>query len=136
MNNRVFNKSGMRERRKLLRNNSTSAEDILWGEIRRKQILNTKFRRQVSIGNYVIDFFTFEFNLAIEIDGKNHQKIEQKSFDAERQKIMEENNIVFLRFTNEQVKKNLKIVLMEIARKIQELRNIKATPFFSPCQGE
>ena len=126
----------MRERRKLLRNNSTLAEDILWEKIRKKQILNTRFRRQVSIGSYVIDFFTFELNLAIEIDGKNHQKREQKEYDSERQKIIEENNIVLLRFANEQVKKNLKIVLMEIARKIEELRNAKATPFFSPCQGE
>ena len=133
MDKRIFNNYRLRQRRKLLRNTSTLAEDILWEKIRRKQILNTKFRRQVSIGNYVSDFFNFELKLAIEVDGKNHDKKEQKEYDEQRQKVLEENNIVFLRFRNNEVLKELDAVLKKIEEKIRELRNnLNATPFGSP----
>lgn len=86
MNDRLFNKYSLREHRKILRNNSTLPENILWEKLRRRQISNTKFRRQVSIGSFIVDFFTFELNLAIEVEGENHQKREQKNYDFEREK--------------------------------------------------
>jgi very-short-patch-repair endonuclease len=98
MNDRIFNNFKLRQRRSFLRNSSTLPEDILWKKIRRKQILNTRFRRQVSIGNYITDFFNFELKLVVEVDGKNHDKKEQKEYDAIRPKIIEENDVVFLRF--------------------------------------
>jgi very-short-patch-repair endonuclease len=116
-----------------LRNNSTIPENILWEKLRRRQILNTKFRRQVSIGIYIVDFFAFDLNLAIEVEGVNHQKSEQKNYDLEREKIIKARGVVFLKFTNSQVKENLQTVLLEIRRKIEEMRKItQLPPFYSP----
>ena len=48
------------------------AELILWSKIKNKTINGAKFRRQHSIGNYILDFYCPEHLLAIEIDGDSH----------------------------------------------------------------
>ena len=69
---RVFNKTAERERRRLLRKNSPEAELVIWSRLKAKQLLGHKFRRQYSVGAYVIDFYCPGLKLAIEIDGDSH----------------------------------------------------------------
>ena len=95
----------MRPLRKLFRENMTEAETYLWSLIRRKQ-LGFKFRRQVSIGYFIVDFYCKELSLAIELDGKIHLKKEIQVRDKIRQEIIESDLVTFLRFTNEQVLKD------------------------------
>lgn len=106
----------------MLRNNITDAEKILWNRIKGRQIQNTKFRRQVSIGNYIVDFFTFEIKLAIEVDGKDHKLRNKKINDEYRQQGIEINDINFIRFKNEEIEKNIEDVLNRIKNKIIELK--------------
>lgn len=70
--NHEYNNPKMLSKRKELRNNSTSAESVLWNMLKRKQILGMKFRRQHSIGPYILDFYCPFIHLCIELDGHDH----------------------------------------------------------------
>ena len=111
------------ENRKRLRNNMTEAEVILWSQLKNRQ-LGTKFRRQHGIGYYILDFYCSEYKLAIEIDGGIHQTPEQASIDIGRQKTLEVTGLKFLRFTNTQIKTELKNVLAVIKQAISVEYNI------------
>ncbi len=54
---------------KNLRANQTDAERLLWKHLRSKQLKDTKFRRQQPIGEYIVDFVSFEKKLIVELDG-------------------------------------------------------------------
>jgi very-short-patch-repair endonuclease len=70
----LYNKDSEREKRRLLRQNITTAEKILGDKIRDRQIENCKFCRQYSVDRFVINFYSSELKLAIEIDGESHFK--------------------------------------------------------------
>jgi very-short-patch-repair endonuclease len=54
----------------------------LWQQLRNKQFNNLDFDRQKIIGNYIVDFFTSNKNVVIEVDGDSHDfKVE---YDAKR----------------------------------------------------
>jgi very-short-patch-repair endonuclease len=59
----------MNEKRKILRNQSTEEERILWSVLKNKKFNNLKFRRQHSFHFYILDFYCPEKRLAIELDG-------------------------------------------------------------------
>ena len=95
-----------------LRKNSTLSEVLLWNYLKGKQMLDYDFDRQKPIDNYIVDFFCNELMLAIEIDGDTHNyKIDKDEF---RQKKLEGLGVRFLRFTDEDVKKNIEGVVMAI----------------------
>jgi len=100
----------------------TKAEAIVWQKLRCKQIENCKFRNQYSVDRFVLDFYSPEIKLAIEIDGESHFQEGVAQYDEERQVFIESAGIQFLRFTNQDVYENLNGVLETIAYKIQELR--------------
>ncbi|HFQ80869.1 MAG TPA: DUF559 domain-containing protein [Desulfobacterales bacterium] len=56
-------------RAKLLRNNMTDTERLLWSKIRNRQIYGYKFRRQSPIGRYIVDFICYEKKIIIEFSG-------------------------------------------------------------------
>jgi len=93
----------------------THAEVLLWNYVRRKQIHNIRFRRQFSIEQFIIDFYSPQLKLAIEIDGLTHLTDEEKDYDAWRQNKLEEYGVKFLRFTNEEVYGNINEVLRIIS---------------------
>jgi very-short-patch-repair endonuclease len=68
---RVYNIPEKKMARRLLRNNATPQEIILWSRLRKNR-LGSKFRRQHSIGPYIADFYCPEKTLIIEIDGSQH----------------------------------------------------------------
>ena len=110
----------MQPARKYLREHMTEAEVYLWSFLRKKQ-LGFGFRRQVSIGYFVVDFYCKELGLAIEIDGSIHSQKNIQDRDKIRQEIIESDNVVFLRFTNEDILKNINHVLSTINNKCCEL---------------
>jgi very-short-patch-repair endonuclease len=101
----------MKKRRQSLRNSAPRAEVILWRYLKGKQISGNKFRRQYSIGGYVVDFYCPTKRLAIEVDGITHLSREAKVHDKIRQVYIEEFNITFLRFTNSEIYKNIQGVV-------------------------
>lgn len=95
-------------------------EQKLWSKLRNRQIENHKFRRQFSIGNFIADFYCPALKLVIEIDGASHDGEERQSYDRWREKYLASLGIKCLRFTNEEVMKNLDGVLVAISTHITE----------------
>jgi very-short-patch-repair endonuclease len=115
-----FNKATEKEKRRQFRNNAPQAETMVWSKLKGKQLLGYKFRRQYSVGPYVIDFYCPALKLAVEIDGDSHFEEGAKDYDCPRQSFIESFGIRFLRFTNEEVYRNLNGVLAAIAQIIQQ----------------
>jgi len=101
----------------VLRNNMTPAEMLLWGHLKGNQ-QGAKFRRQHPIGNYIADFYCHQHKIVIEIDGSIHLLPEVIKNDLEKQSFFEENGLKVLRFSNEQVFKNLEKVIEQITMHI------------------
>ena len=90
----------------------TQQERILWEELRRHNLYGLKFKRQVPIGDYVVDFYCHKYRLIIEIDGGIHEQ--QKEYDQFREEILELKYFTVLRFTNKEVEHDLPRVLETI----------------------
>ena len=97
------------------RKEPTIEEDIIWQEIRNRNIGGYKFRRQHPIAGYIPDFVCLEKKLIIEIDGGYHNEPDQKIFDKAREQWLNEYGFTMMKFTNEDVKNNLKVVLEKIS---------------------
>ena len=122
----IFNKREYIKKRQHLRNNMTKAEIILWSKLKGKQLKGLKFRRQYGINNYIVDFYCPELRLAIELDGDVHGYNSRIAYDKQRQREIEVLGIKVLRYTNNDVIKNLESVLSDI---------IATTPHSPPSQG-
>jgi len=103
-----------------LRAKSTSSEDILWQQLRDRKVDGLKFRRQVPIAGFIVDFCCFDLGLTIELDGKHH--LDQLESDARRRQLIEMHGYVELRFSNDEVKERLDWVIAEIHRAIDVAR--------------
>lgn len=113
---KLYNRKCDLEKRRRLRNNMTETERLLWDRIKRRKINGHKFRRQYSIGGFIIDFYSPELKTAIEIDGGYHLEEDQRVYDKERQRIFESIGIKVLRFTNDEVFSNIDSVLDQIRK--------------------
>jgi very-short-patch-repair endonuclease len=110
----------MKSRRRELRNNPTAAEAALWKCLQRRKLLEMKFRRQYSIGHYVVDFFCVECNLAVELDGAMHADVMRQEYDAGRTVFLQNQGVEVLRFENRQVFENIEGVLERIRESIRK----------------
>lgn len=127
MNEQIFNKPRYKPLRQNLRNNPTEPEQRLWQVLRGKQ-MGVKFRRQHGIGAYIVDFYSPECHLVIELDGDSHYTEEAQAHDRARDAYLHSLGLRVLRFTNEEVLKNLEGVYEMIRQ---------ATPSRPPpSQGE
>lgn len=102
-----------------LRKNSTLPEVLLWQNIKQRAY-GVQFHRQVPMLNYIVDFYCHEIGLAIEIDGSSHDHAFE--YDTKRQGELEVYGVTFLRFSNEEVKKNMFSVLLVIEETVKELK--------------
>ena len=80
---------------------------MLWSKLRGKNVKGYKFRRQYSIGAYIVDFYCAEMKLAVELDGESHFIEGSEERDRKRQAFIESAGICFLRFTNTDVYERL-----------------------------
>lgn len=103
-----------------LRARQTEAEKILWFKLRDKQFNGIKFRRQEPIGNYIVDFVSFEKKLILEIDGNPHKEISTKTYDNQRTLWLQEEGFRVLRFWNSDILNNVETVLEKIKLYIKE----------------
>ncbi|MBF8151631.1 endonuclease domain-containing protein [Winogradskyella sp. F6397] len=110
----------LKERARQLRKSSTLQEVLLWQHIKQRAY-GVQFHRQVPMLNYIVDFYCHEIRLVIEIDGDSHEYNFQ--YDAKRQSELEAYDVTFLRFSNDDVKKNMFSVLLVIEEKVGELRD-------------
>lgn len=112
-----YNKN-LKEFSRQLRNHSTPGEVLLWKQLRAGQMMGYTFNRQKPLDRYIVDFYCKPLNLVIELDGSYHLEEAQKIKDKERQKILEEMNLSFLRFSEQQVRQDMPFVLRDIAHYI------------------
>lgn len=104
----------LKDYRKDLRNNQTSAETRLWVLIKNKQLEGRKFRRQHSIDNFIVDFYCTNEKLVIELDGQVHYNPVADEQDNKRDEILKAYGIKVLRFENKMVFEQEEIVLKAI----------------------
>jgi len=102
-----------RERARELRQRSTDSERRLWHWLRNRQIDGVKFRRQVPLGPYVVDFLAADRRLVIEIDGSQHTL--QQDYDRRRTAWLEEQGYIVIRFWSNEVLANTEGVIEAIA---------------------
>ncbi len=91
---------------KEMRKNHTEAEEKLWDVLRNDQ-LGVKFRRQHPIDAYIVDFICLQEKLIVEVDGGYHENEQQRLYDENRTKVLSEIGFEVLRFSNEEVLKNV-----------------------------
>ena len=104
-----------------LRNNMTLGEIALWREIKGKK-LGVRFSRQIPFDQFIVDFYCKDLRLAIEVDGSVHFKEGHQEKDAIRQNRLESLGVLFIRFSDLDVKNNLPWVLKELKDKIEQIR--------------
>jgi very-short-patch-repair endonuclease len=116
----IFNSKYLEANRKCLRNNSTSAEATLWTLLKNKQLEGRKFRRQHSIGKYIVDFYCSHEKLIIELDGNIHGEYYIIEKDTIRDQYLESFGMTILRFENRLVFQHPEDVLDEIKKNFKE----------------
>ncbi len=114
----------LRDRARALRADMTDAERRLWSCLR-DRALGVKFRKQVPLGRYIVDFASFEVGLVIEVDGGQH--LEQEEADAVRDAWLRTEGFHVLRFWNDEVMENLDGVVEVVAEHVR-----RSTPHPSP----
>ena len=111
---RVHNAGLLKTFRSELRENMTPAEAAFWKLVQRSRLDGRKFRRQHSVGPYVLDFYCSSERLGIELDGEVHAKDEAAMHDLERRQFIELFHIKILRFPNRLVFDDPGFVLSKI----------------------
>lgn len=106
----------LKELAKKLRQNMTFSEVKLWNELKNGQLKGYDFDRQRPIGNYIVDFYCKDLQLAIEVDGITHfdKKVIEKDFI--RQEDIESYGVSFLRF-------DALLVVNKVEAAVREIRN-------------
>jgi len=102
---KIYNSSELKEIRRDLRRCGTKAEAIMWKILKNRQICGLRFRRQFSVGPYILDFYCPEIRLAIELDGQQHFSEEGAKHDFIRDKYLNKQNITVVRLENMAVTK-------------------------------
>jgi 5-methyltetrahydrofolate--homocysteine methyltransferase len=97
-----------------LRANAVQAEAIVWRALRDRRCEGAKFRRQVALGDYIVDFVCFERRLIVEIDGPSHEDVEQQAKDKRRDLWLSEQKFQVLRLPNELVIASTELAIARI----------------------
>jgi very-short-patch-repair endonuclease len=129
------------ERQRQLRRESTEPEKRLWKHLRGRQVAGLKFRQQVWLGPYIVDFFCAEARLVIELDGETHVGPEAEAYDERRTALIEAEGYRVRRFWNNDVMQNIEGVVGTIEEAAREPAPHPPTasrraPPPSPLQGE
>jgi lysyl-tRNA synthetase class 2 len=109
-----------------LRRTDTSAEDLLWQQLRNRRLDGWKFRRQVPVAGHIADFACIPARLTVELDGVHHA--DQAEADRARTARIEAAGYQEIRFTNVDVRSRLDWVLEEIRRMLDIARGDPMRP--------
>jgi len=123
---RIINNRRKIEIRRDLRKQQIKEEILLWSKLRNNQT-GYKWRKQVSIGNYIADFYCREKLLVVELDGSQH--LDNKEYDKNREDFFKFLGIKTLRFWNNEVNKNLEGIMSNILFELN-----KTSPQPSPLE--
>ncbi|MCA6123188.1 endonuclease domain-containing protein [Bradyrhizobium sp. WSM 1704] len=116
-----------RDRARQLRRTMTRAETLLWRHLKADRLAGLNFRRQAPIGNYIADFVAHSCKLIVEVDGESHDFEERIRRDERRDAWLASRGYRVLRFTNDDVTKNLEGVALSIAEAAQQAAPLSLT---------
>ena len=116
--NTLQHNKNLTERAQELRKNMTKEERRLWYEYLHSYPY--RFRRQVTFGTYILDFYCAAAKLAIELDGSQHFEISGQLYDQNRTEYLNSIGIFVLRFSNTDVIRNLTGVCKKIDMVVSE----------------
>ena len=125
----------LKQKARLLRANMTDAEQRLWHHLRRKQLFNVQFLRQLPIGEYIVDFHAPTVQLVVEIDGSQHMNNDAIAYDSSRTIHLESLGMHVLRFDNLQVLNETNSVLEMIYRVIHDRKSLRLAGRVARCIG-
>jgi len=117
-NKTLFNRKGLKSFRSSLRNRSTSSEVAFWEMLKSRKLDGRKFRRQYSIGYYIVDFCCPSEKLIIELDGDSHGEYHKIQEDEIRDNYPEGFGFTVLRFENRIVFQEPEYLKSEISKVI------------------
>ena len=100
------------QRARALRKNQTDAERLLWRHLRSRQLQGYKFRRQVPIGRYIVDFLCVALKLIVEVDGSQHMS--NIDYDRTRTQYLENHGFLVVRFWNNKMIGQINAVLASL----------------------
>ncbi|VIO67616.1 endonuclease domain-containing protein [Bradyrhizobium ivorense] len=109
-----------RDRAKQLRRTMTRAETLLWRHLKADRLAGLNFRRQAPIGTYIADFVAHSCKLIVEVDGESHDFEERIRRDERRDAWLASRGYRVLRFTNDDVMKNLEGVALAILQAAEQ----------------
>ncbi|HEY1600041.1 MAG TPA: DUF559 domain-containing protein [Pirellulales bacterium] len=95
----------------------TTPEQMLWNRLRSKQLSGWRFRRQVAIDRFVVDFYCATAQLVVEINAPTAD--DRQSYDAGRAERLAEGGLRVIRYTNDEVLQDLDAVVQDILRHLQ-----------------
>jgi UDP-N-acetylmuramyl tripeptide synthase/very-short-patch-repair endonuclease len=104
-----------------LRKNSTDPEQLLWSFLRDRRLHGQKFRRQKTLGPYILDFYCHELKLAIALDGGQHNEPQHLANDAKRDAFVASQGVMTLRYWNHEVLGRTEDVLFDISHRVLAL---------------
>ncbi|MBQ4064175.1 MAG: endonuclease domain-containing protein [Bacteroidaceae bacterium] len=113
-NKRIYNIPQLKKLRRELRNEPTPAESALWQHLKAGKLLGTRWRRQYSVGNYILDFYCPIHRLCVELDGQIHYNSVNDECDAIRTEYLGNLGIRVLRFDNSDIWNNIENVINAI----------------------
>ena len=116
---KIYNDSSLKFLRKKLRNNSTPAESALWEQLRAGRLDGTRWRRQYSIGNYIVDFYCPKARLCVELDGDVHYTMQGDTADYDRTEFLKQHDVTVLRFENREIWEDIDNVLLVIKQAVE-----------------
>ena len=100
-----------------LRRTQSNSETIFWREVRGRLLAGFKFRRQVPIDKYIVDFVCESAKLIVELDG--HQHADTEDADKARTAVLESKGYRVIRFWNAEIYDNLDGVISEVLRELE-----------------
>jgi very-short-patch-repair endonuclease len=129
----VVNQVAMRLRHfaKGQRSMLTRAETLFWQQVRGGRFNGYKFKRQVPIAPYIVDFLCAGAKVIIELDGEPHESPERQMADFDRDCWLREQGFVVLRFRNDRLLGNCDRVLAEVKQAI----DARLAPSPAPLRG-
>ena len=104
----------------------------MWAWLRSRRFDGVKFRRQVPIGRYIVDFYSAEIEVAIELDGTHHRSPGMNDYDGERTAYLRRRGIEVVRIPNELLVRDCQIAAEMIRAAVEDAR-INAAAGAPPC---
>jgi very-short-patch-repair endonuclease len=113
----MYSQDLSRQRSQTLRKNMTKEERHLWYDFLKDYPV--QFKRQYTVGAYIVDFYCYQAKLILELDGSQHCEPETVRYDQQRSNYLEQQGFLVLRISNRDVMTQFRAVCDRIDTTVQ-----------------